>query len=119
MVKVYAPASIGNVSVGFDVLGAAVSPIDGTLLGDCVSVEAAETFSLQNAGRFVSKLPAEPKENIVYQCWERFCQGDRPRSAGGDAVGKEHADRFGAGLQRLFGGRRADGDERILRSAAG
>lgn len=25
MVKVYAPASIGNVSVGFDVLGAAVS----------------------------------------------------------------------------------------------
>ena len=58
-------------SVGFDVLGAAVSPIDGTLLGDCVSVEAAETFSLQNAGRFVSKLSAEPKENIVYQCWER------------------------------------------------
>ncbi|MGO3399021.1 MAG: homoserine kinase, partial [Serratia proteamaculans] len=74
MVKVYAPASIGNVSVGFDVLGAAVSPIDGTLLGDCVSVEAAETFSLQNAGRFVSKLPDDPKENIVYQCWERFCQ---------------------------------------------
>lgn len=42
MVKIYAPASIGNVSVGFDVLGAAVSPIDGTLLGDCVSVTAAE-----------------------------------------------------------------------------
>lgn len=33
MVKVYAPASIGNVSVGFDVLGAAVSPVDGSLLG--------------------------------------------------------------------------------------
>ncbi len=74
MVKVYAPASIGNVSVGFDVLGAAVSPIDGTLLGDCVSVEAADAFSLENAGRFVSKLPDDPKENIVYQCWERFCQ---------------------------------------------
>ncbi|TQI78758.1 homoserine kinase [Serratia fonticola] len=74
MVKVYAPASIGNVSVGFDVLGAAVSPVDGTLLGDCVSVEAASRFSLENAGRFVSKLPADPKENIVYQCWERFCQ---------------------------------------------
>ena len=42
MVKVYAPASIGNVSVGFDVLGAAVSPIDGQFLGDCVSVEAAD-----------------------------------------------------------------------------
>ena len=42
-----------------------------------------------------------------------FLPGDRPRSAGGDAVGKEHADRIGAGLQRLFGGRRVDGDERI------
>lgn len=74
MVKIYAPASIGNVSVGFDVLGAAVSPIDGSLLGDCVSVEAASQFSLENAGRFVSKLPINPKDNIVYQCWERFCQ---------------------------------------------
>ena len=27
MVKVYAPASIGNVSVGFDVLGAAVDEV--------------------------------------------------------------------------------------------
>ncbi|MBN3134752.1 homoserine kinase [Pectobacterium punjabense] len=74
MVKVYAPASIGNVSVGFDVLGAAVSPVDGSLLGDCVSVEAADLFSLRNEGRFVRKLPDNPKENIVYQCWELFCQ---------------------------------------------
>ncbi|BAE73680.1 Homoserine kinase [Sodalis glossinidius str. 'morsitans'] len=74
MVKVYAPASIGNVSVGFDVLGAAVSPVDGTLLGDCVSVSRADSFSLQSAGRFVDKLPAEPEQNIVYQCWQRFCE---------------------------------------------
>ncbi len=74
MVKIYAPASIGNVSVGFDVLGAAVSPIDGTLLGDCVTVEAAERFSLKNSGRFVSKLPTNEQENIVYQCWTRFCE---------------------------------------------
>lgn len=73
MVKIYAPASIGNVSVGFDVLGAAVTPVDGSLLGDCVTVTAAESFSLRNEGRFVGKLPSEPKENIVYQCWERFC----------------------------------------------
>lgn len=73
MVKVYAPASIGNVSVGFDVLGAAVSPIDGTLLGDCVSVELASEFSLETRGRFVSKLPADPQQNIVYQCWQLFC----------------------------------------------
>lgn len=74
MVKVYAPASSANMSVGFDVLGAAVTPVDGTLLGDNVSVEAAASFSLQNVGRFASKLPTAPQENIVYQCWERFCQ---------------------------------------------
>lgn len=73
MIKIYAPASIGNVSVGFDVLGAAVSPIDGTLLGDCVSIEAAESFSLSSKGRFVGKLPSSLQENIVYQCWELFC----------------------------------------------
>lgn len=74
MVKVYAPASSANMSVGFDVLGAAVSPVDGSLLGDFVTVEAASSFSLNNIGRFASKLPTEPRENIVYQCWERFCQ---------------------------------------------
>lgn len=74
MVKVYAPASSANMSVGFDVLGAAMMPIDGTALGDSVSITAAESFTLQNSGRFASKLPDTPQENIVYQCWERFCQ---------------------------------------------
>ena len=74
-VVVYAPASIGNVSVGFDVLGAAVSPIDGTLLGDRVLVKSGrEPFSLKTAGRFVSKLPDNPKENIVYDCWLVFAR---------------------------------------------
>lgn len=74
-VVVYAPASIGNVSVGFDVLGAAVSPIDGTLLGDRVLVKSgSEPFSLKTAGNFVSKLPTEPKENIVYDCWVVFAR---------------------------------------------
>ncbi|WP_109399337.1 homoserine kinase [Proteus sp. TJ1640] len=74
VVKVYAPASIGNVSVGFDVLGAAVSPIDGQLLGDCVTVETASAFTLKSKGHFVSKLPSDPKQNIVYQCWQLFCE---------------------------------------------
>lgn len=110
MVKVYAPASSANMSVGFDVLGAAVTPVDGALLGDVVTVEAAETFSLNNLGRFADKLPSEPRENIVYQCWERFCQElvskfqwRWPR--------KEYADRLGLRLQRLLSGRGADGDE--------
>lgn len=74
MIKVYAPASIGNVGVGFDVLGAAVSPINGTRLGDLVSIEAAEKFSLECLGTFVSKLPPKMEDNIVYQCWQRFCE---------------------------------------------
>ncbi|SON50593.1 homoserine kinase [Vibrio tapetis] len=74
-VVVYAPASIGNVSVGFDVLGAAVSPIDGSLLGDRVKVESGEQdFSLDTAGSFVAKLPTDPKENIVYDCWRVFAR---------------------------------------------
>lgn len=110
MVKVYAPASSANMSVGFDVLGAAVTPVDGALLGDVVTVEAAETFSLNNLGRFADKLPSEPRENIVYQCWERFCRAGQANSSGNDA-GKEYADRFGFRIQRLFGGGGADGDE--------
>lgn len=118
MVKIYAPASIGNVSVGFDVLGAAVTPVDGSLLGDCVTVTAAESFSLRNEGRFVGKLPSEQKENIVYQCWERFVRKWENHSCRYDA-GKEHADRLGSGVQCLFRGCRSDGDERILWQTAG
>lgn len=74
-VVVYAPASIGNVSVGFDVLGAAVSPIDGSRLGDRVKVTYGEqAFSLELAGQFIDKLPTEPKENIVYDCWTIFAR---------------------------------------------
>ena len=74
MVKVYAPASSANMSVGFDVLGAAVSPVDGSHLGDYVTVEAADCFSLKNLGRFARNLPSEQNQNIVYQCWTLFCQ---------------------------------------------
>jgi homoserine kinase len=74
-VVVYAPASIGNVSVGFDVLGAAVSPVDRTLLGDRVEVKSGkQSFSLQTVGNFVDRLPQDPHENIVFDCWRVFSQ---------------------------------------------
>ncbi|MDF4835293.1 homoserine kinase, partial [Vibrio parahaemolyticus] len=54
---------------------AAVSPMDGTLLGDRVLVKSgADPFSLKTAGDFVEKLPTEPKENIVYDCWLVFAR---------------------------------------------
>lgn len=72
-ITAYAPASIGNVSLGFDLLGAALQPIDGSLLGDQVEVSAAQQFSLQVEGPFAHKLPADPSSNIVTQCYEHFC----------------------------------------------
>lgn len=68
-VSVFAPASIGNVSVGFDVLGLAVKPIDGTLLGDVVEVSATSgENSLTVIGRFADKLPSAKEDNIVWSC---------------------------------------------------
>jgi len=70
---VYAPASMGNVGVGFDLLGAALAPIDGSLLGDRVMISAAEKgIDYSQTGQWAHKLPLECKENIVYQCAEFF-----------------------------------------------
>ncbi|MCM2678857.1 homoserine kinase [Echinimonas agarilytica] len=70
-VAVYAPASIGNLGVGFDILGAALKPIDGSLLGDVVEVDDSISgeFELTASGRFAHKLPDDPKQNILYDCF--------------------------------------------------
>ena len=70
--RAYAPASIGNVSLGFDVLGAALQPLDGSLLGDEVIVSDADEFGLSVAGVFAHKLLANPDENIVTDCYRYF-----------------------------------------------
>ena len=73
-VSVFAPASIGNVSVGFDVLGLAVKPVDGTLLGDVVTVQGAQKDSLLVIGEFADKLPQAKEDNIVWSCLQLFNQ---------------------------------------------
>ncbi|MBW3165242.1 homoserine kinase [Ferrimonas balearica] len=74
-VTVYAPASMGNVSVGFDLLGAALAPVDGSLLGDRVSVAAADQgLSLRCCGAYADVLPPDPASNIVLRCAERFIE---------------------------------------------
>lgn len=75
----YAPASIGNVSLGFDLLGAALKPVDGSLLGDKVDIVAADTFSLDVSGRFAHKLPADPSTNIVTRCYQHFVEVSKQR----------------------------------------
>lgn len=71
--KVYAPASIGNVGVGFDLLGAALVPIDGSLSGDIVSIDSGpKGIEFQTTGDWKHKLPIESTDNIVFQCAKYF-----------------------------------------------
>ena len=74
--SVYAPASVGNVSVGFDALGLAMAPIDGTLLGDVVTLsnlpDSAGDWQLENSGAFADALPRDPEDNIVLACCRAF-----------------------------------------------
>ena len=68
----FAPASTGNVSVGFDLLGAALTPIDGQQLGDTVHVEFAEQASLVNSGEFARVCPADKEQNLAWQAYQLF-----------------------------------------------
>lgn len=71
-VQAYAPASIANVSLGYDLLGLAIKPLDGTALGDTVQVYPASTFSLEVKGPFADKLPADAEQNILTQCYRHY-----------------------------------------------
>lgn len=72
--KVFAPASIGNLSVGFDALGLALQPMDGTLLGDIVQLGPGigDDWLLTVDGAFADALPSDPEENIVMASCRRF-----------------------------------------------
>ena len=71
---VYAPASSGNLSVGFDALGLALSPVDGSLLGDCVTINPGkrEDWILCLDGPFASALPQDQELNVVISSCRRF-----------------------------------------------
>ena len=82
-VVAYAPASSANLSVGFDVLGAALAPVDGSLLGDRVQVKSAEVpFALSSVGRYAHKLPDDPKKNILHDCWVAYGEALEKRGLG-------------------------------------
>ena len=74
LLTVYAPASSGNVSVGFDALGLALAPVDGSLLGDCVSIVAGKPgdWILCVDGPFSHALPQDQEQNIVITSCRRF-----------------------------------------------
>lgn len=68
-VSVFAPISIGNLSVGFDSLGLAVSPIDCSLVGDTVSISKSSSNELTVTGSHANCIPQD-ESNIV---WRALC----------------------------------------------
>jgi homoserine kinase len=71
-VRVFAPASIGNFAAGFDLLGAALAPLDGTLLGDIVRVEPAAEDRFVLEGPMAAMLAGDARPNLVLRALELF-----------------------------------------------
>jgi homoserine kinase len=75
----FAPASVGNFAAGFDVLGAALAPLDGELLGDVVTAELADRgpssemppVELRRRGAFRDALPP-PADDLVLATYHRL-----------------------------------------------
>ena len=67
--RAYAPASIGNFAAGFDLMGAAIAPLDGSLWGDVVAAEVAAAPSLTVSGPYAGVLPADPWQNLVMRAY--------------------------------------------------
>ncbi|KAA9131475.1 homoserine kinase [Marinihelvus fidelis] len=72
--KVFAPASTGNVSVGFDSLGLALQSLDGDVFGDVIELQAGsnDDWLLDVTGPFADALPPDPESNIVMASCRRF-----------------------------------------------
>jgi len=79
--RAYAPASIGNFAAGFDLMGAALAPLDGSLWGDVVTAELAAAPSLTVAGTHAAHLPAAPWDNLVLRTYALFGQALREKGA--------------------------------------
>lgn len=72
--KAYAAAGVGNFAAGFDVLGASLAPVDGSLWGDVVEVEAADSPRFAVSGPYASRLPSNPDANLVVRTRDLFEQ---------------------------------------------
>ena len=74
-ISAFAPATLANFCVGFDVLGMALSPINGELWGDIVEIETIGTENnriLTVTGPFASRLPKDPNQNLVTKTLRLF-----------------------------------------------
>ncbi|MFK8012387.1 MAG: homoserine kinase [Marinicellaceae bacterium] len=77
--KIFAPVSIGNFSVGFDLLGLAITPINGELLGDVVSIKSSEKYQLTCSGPYADVLPKNSEANLVTLAHDKYMQKMKQR----------------------------------------
>jgi len=89
--RAYAPASIGNFAAGFDLMGAALAPLDGSLWGDVVTAGTAAEASLKVTGPYAAVLPADPWQNLVMRTYALFREELRRRGIAVPAVAFELA----------------------------
>jgi len=80
-VRAYAPASIGNFAAGFDLMGAAIAPLDGSLWGDVVEAWPAAAPSLALSGPYAGLLAADPRENLVLRSYGLYREALRGKGA--------------------------------------
>ncbi len=71
-VQAFAPASIGNLIAGFDLLGAAIAPLEGPPLGDTVEAALAPADAFTASGPFAHRLPPEPRDNLALLARDAF-----------------------------------------------
>lgn len=74
--RAFAPATIANLAVGFDLMGLALAPLDGSTWGDVVVVRdapgLATPFRVTAEGPHAGDLPSRPEANVVHAVAERF-----------------------------------------------
>jgi homoserine kinase len=73
-VVAFAPASIGNFAAGFDLLGAAIAPLEGPPLGDRVEAQLAPADAFAASGPYAHRLPADPAANLVVKARDAFAR---------------------------------------------
>ena len=73
-VLAFAPASIGNFMAGFDVLGAAIAPLEGPPLGDQVELRLDQGAGFRMSGPFAHRLPARPEDNLALKTCAAFAR---------------------------------------------
>ena len=70
-IQSFAPITIGNFSVGFDVLGLAVRPINGEPLGDVVTIYETDDFNFEVTGPHSNDVP-KGEQNLACLAFQRI-----------------------------------------------